>query len=147
MRTVGRRRLIGNARIRHVGACLLALATLNGGCTTLQSSEMPPEAIREGIRDGYLVAAGDTVGVVTKDGTEHLIRVLDVNSNNIRGTTGGGTSGWLAGKSAEAVEIPIDDVLALRTHQLEPVRSSFAAMGGAAVLSLGALFLLAALSN
>jgi len=108
---------------------------------------MPPDAIREGIRDGYLLAAGDTVGLVTKDGTEHVIRVLEVDSDHIRGTTGGGAPGWLAGESAETVEIPIDDVLALRTEQLEPVRSSFAAMGGTAVLSLGALFLLAALSR
>ena len=138
--------MIGRVRIDRLAACLVALATLSA-CTTLQPSQVPPDAIREGIRDGYLLEAGDTVGFVTKDGTEHVIRVLEVDSDHIRGTTGGGAPGWLAGESAETVEIPIDDVLALRTEQLEPVRSSFAAMGGTAVLSLGALFLLSALSR
>ena len=93
----------------RVAVCLIAVVLLNAGCTTLQPSQLPPDAIRAGIRDGYLVKVGDQIGVVTKDGAEQVVRVLGVEAEAIRGET----------SADEEVVIAIDDVLALRTPQLD----------------------------
>ena len=110
---------------------VLAIALLPNGCTTLQTSELPPDSIREGIRDGYLVKVGDKIGVVTEDGTEQELTVQAVGPETIRGES-----------SAGDVAILIDDVVALQTPQLEIVRTSFLALGSTAVLSIGATFLM-----
>ena len=45
----------------------------------------------------------------------------------------------------EVVVIAVDDMVAVRTPQLELVRTSFAALGSTAVLGIGAFFLLLAM--
>lgn len=114
---------------RHVLVCLLATTLLNGACTTLKSSQLPPEALRSGIRSGSLVAAGDSINVVTADGTQHAFEVSTVDREHIRGESADG----------RAVIIRIDDVVALRTREIEPVRTTFASVG--AVYALAAFVL------
>ena len=116
----------------RVAVCLIGVALLNAGCTTLQSSQLSPDAIRAGIRDGYLVQVGDEIGLVTADGLEQVIRVLAVDADTIRGEASVGGE----------VVIAVADVLALRTPQVEPVRSTFVALGSTAVLSTLAFLLL-----
>ena len=71
---------------------------------------------------------GDQISVVTDDGTETVLKVREVDADAIRG----------ASKASEETAVVIDDVVALRTHQLEPVRTVFYAFGA----SVGAVFLL-----
>ena len=71
---------------------------------------------------------GDQISVVTDDGTETVLKVHEVDADAIRG----------ASKGSEETAVVIDDVVALRTQQLEPVRTVFYAFGA----SVGAVFLL-----
>ncbi|MYA18521.1 MAG: hypothetical protein F4Z28_18030 [Gammaproteobacteria bacterium] len=114
-----------------VAGLLLALASMVG-CTTLQSTRLPPEEIRYGIRNGSLVQPGDQISVVTNDGKERVLKVREVEADAIRGALKGG----------EETEVAIDDVVALSTPQLEPVRTVFYAFGA----SMGTLYLLALLA-
>lgn len=110
---------------RQVLVCLLATSLLNGACTTVKSSQLPPEALRSGIRSGSLVAAGDSINVVTTDGVEHAFEVSTVSREHIHGESPDG----------KAVVVRIDDVVALRTREIEPVRTTFASVGAAYALA------------
>ena len=108
-----------------VVTCVLAAVAL-GGCTTFKPSQLPPDALRSGIRSGALVEAGDEVSVVTVDGTEYAFEVAAVDADEIRG------------RSPEdgLVVVPIDDVVALRKREVEPVRTTFASLGAAFAVAL-----------
>lgn len=65
---------------RHCAAYIgLSLASVCVGCTTLQSTQLPPEEVRYGIRTGGLVQPGDEISVVTAEGGEHLLIVREVD--------------------------------------------------------------------
>ncbi len=104
-----------------VVTCLLAVGALSVGCTTVKPSQLPPDALRSGIRSGTLIQAGDQVSVVTVDGAEHGIKVSTVTADAIQGES----------PEHGFVTVAIDDVVALRKREVEPVRTTFVALGGA----------------
>lgn len=118
--------------LRALFAMCLVLAC---GCTSLQWAGMAPDAIREGIHDGDLVRLGDRVGIVDRHGTEHVVRVVMVNQDSIIGQRRG-----------EAVEIAIDDIVALRTARIDRGRTTAVAMGGTAFGSYALVILLIVLA-
>ena len=111
---------------------LLAASLVGSGCTTLQSTQLPPEDLRYGIRSGSLVQPGDELSVVTADGKEYSLTVGDVGEEEIRGERPGG----------EELTLAIDDLVALRTHQVDATRTTFAVLGGAFGLGLVTIFIL-----
>ncbi|MCY3623934.1 MAG: hypothetical protein OXH68_19765 [Gammaproteobacteria bacterium] len=110
---------------------LLAVALAGSGCTTLQSTQLPPDELRDGIRSGSLIKTGDEISVVTTDGREYLLDVRGLDREAIRGLSGG-----------EEAVVAIDDVVALRTHQTESVRTTYAVLGGIGAGGIGGFFLL-----
>ena len=94
-------------------------AMLGAGCTTLQSSQLPPDALRSGIRAGKLIEPGEDVWVTTADGKEHAFKVSALEADTILGEMLGG----------EAVEVAVDDVVSLRTVELAVMPSVFAGLG------------------
>lgn len=117
---------------RLLGGLLLVAMLIASGCTTLQSTQLPPDELRDGIRDGSLVKLGDEISVVTTDGREHLFDVRGVDQDAIRGELADG----------EEAVVAIDDVVALRTHQTERIRTSYAVLGGIGAGGIGGFFLL-----
>lgn len=115
---------------------LFAVALAGSGCTTLQSTQLPPDELRYGIRSGSLVQPGDDISVVTADGQEYAFKVGHVGEDKIRGERAGG----------EEVALAIDDLVALRTHKVEAVRTTFAVLGGGFGLSMAVIVLLALLT-
>ena len=107
----------------------LVVPLLLSACTTMQSSQLPPEALHSGIRSGALVEPGDTVNVVTVDGADHVLTVSAVDAETIRGESADG----------DRVAVAIDDVIALRRREVEPVRTTFAASYAALAIALFAL--------
>ena len=104
----------------------LVVAAVLGACTTMQSSQLPPDALHAGIRSGALVEPGDTVRAITVDGEEHALTVSAVDSETIRGESSDGSQ----------VAVAIDDVIALRRREIEPVRTTFAASYAALAVAL-----------
>ena len=115
-----------------VVVCLL----LGGGCSSLQWAGLPPSEIQKGIHDGNLLEIGEQVGVVDRDGKEHVVRVEAVNEKTIVGKPNQG----------EKVELAIDDIVALRTHRRDNQRTAAASVFFSAVGSYGFLILLTALA-
>ena len=100
-------------------ACLLA------ACTTMQPAELPRDALRQAIRDGSLVELGAEVAAVTADGREHRFQVSSVGVDAISGETADG----------QAVEVAIDDIVALRLQRVDGRKTTLLAVGlGATVL-------------
>lgn len=119
-----------------VAGLLFTVALVGSGCTTLQSTQLPPNELRYGIRSGSLVKPGDEISVVTADGKEYAFTVSHVGEDKIRGERAGG----------EEVALAIDDLVALRTHKVEAVRTTFAVLGGGFGLSMAVIFLIALLT-
>ena len=117
---------------RLLGGLLLVATLIASGCTTLQSTQLPPDELRNGIRDGSLVETGDEISVVTTDGREHVFDVRGVDQDAIRGELADG----------EEAVVAIDDVVALRTHQTERIRTTYAVLGGIGAGGIGGFFLL-----
>ena len=109
----------------HAGCWLVVVAMLGGGCTTLESSGLPPEELRSSIRNGSLVETGDQVSVVTRDGREHTFTVSRIEGDAIVGGTEGGAE----------VTIPVEDVVTLRKRRVDAVRTTVAAVGGYLVVA------------
>ena len=116
---------------------LLAVALVGPGCTSLQSTQLPPDELRHGIRNGSLVQPGDRVSVVDSEGREYTLVVRKVDDDAIRGEQADG----------DEVTVAIDEVLALRTGQTHGVRTTFAVLGGIGGGALGTLLLLYVLSS
>lgn len=73
---------------------LFAVALAGSGCTTLQSTQLPPDELRYGIRSGSLVQPGDEISVVTVDGKDYSFTVGHVGEDEIRGELAGAKR-WL----------------------------------------------------
>ena len=106
-------------RWRRALGWVVAAALLGGGCTTLKTEQLPPEVLQAQIRGGSLVQAGDEVTIVTRDGSERTFTVAAVEADAIVGTRDGGAG----------ITVPIDDVLALRTREVDVLRSVWAGVG------------------
>ena len=101
-------------------AWVVVVALLSGGCTTLKPNQLPPEQLRAEIRNGSILQVGDDASIVTEDGDEHILTVTALEVDAIVGNLEGGAQ----------VTIPIDDVLAVRTQQVDGARTALAAVGG-----------------
>ena len=115
---------------------LFSVAVTGPGCTSLQSTELPLDELRHGIRNGSLVQPGDKVGVVVADGKQFVLVVHEVDEDDMRGESAG-----------DEVTVAIDDVLALRTGRTDGARTTFAVLGGIIGAALGTVLLLFLLSS
>lgn len=115
------KRNFGLVRLIHLRrfAEFAMVATMCAGCTSLQTSPLPPDALRAGIRAGELIEPGEDVWITTVDGSEHAFEVTALEPDRIRGRLLGG----------ESVEVSVDDVAALRTVGLEAMPTFFAGVG------------------
>jgi len=100
-------------------AVLLALA----GCTSLQRVAADPEALRDRVRAGELVRAGDRIAVTTEDGTQYAFTVAHVDADALSG---------------DGFQVPIDRIATLRTERIDVVRTAGAAGGAVAAAYVAA---------
>ena len=111
---------------------LLTLATL-AGCTSLQDTGLSSEELQARIRAGGLVQAGDRVALRTSNGRELVMAVEEISQDALRGS---------------GTEVPIDDIIMLRTERIDPIRSAGAAAGGAVIIYVaGAIIAFISLLN
>ncbi len=100
-------------------AAVAAIALLLGGCTSLKPVESPPEELREQVRNGQIVRPGERVSLTTDDGATHVFDVLEVTDSAVRG---------------DAVSIPVDSIVSVRTQRADPARTALAAGGALAIV-------------
>lgn len=104
-------------------AAIAAFALLLGGCTSLQPVDLPPQEVRGQVRDGQIVRLGERVSLTADDGTTHVFEVLEVTDLAVRG---------------DAVDVPIDSIVSVRTTQADPARTALAVGGVLAVVYVAA---------
>jgi hypothetical protein len=107
---------------------LLALALISTSCTTLKTTEAPPEEVHRLIVTEDILKPGDEVKIVTTDGVVHEFRVTRIDRE--RGLVFGDTD-----------EIPIVDIVALETREISIGRTALLA-GGVAYVVLAVLTLI-----
>lgn len=108
---------VRDSRRLVVVACVVAV--LSSGCTSLQTTPLEPAQLRSAIREGSLIEPGQDVWLTTKDGKAHAFKVTSVDDDQVRGVLLGG----------EPVEVAVDDIMTLRTVEVEPVPSTLAGLG------------------
>jgi len=94
---------------------IVALLAVAGGCTTVNRVDMAPAVLRDELRAGEVVKAGDRVTVVSEVQGDLTFVVTEVDAESIRG---------------ESVDVPIDEVVALEKRSFAPLRTGAAIYGG-----------------
>ena len=92
------------------------------GCISTEKAEQPPTSLREAIRNGELVAPGQHVTLVSTSRGELAFRVTEVDRNAIRGRD---------------VEVPIDDIVAVKTHGVDFLATAGLVVGWYALIGAG----------
>lgn len=110
---------------RDVGR-LGALTVLSGcvvlaGCTTVKPINLPPADLRAELRAGTVGTPGETMEVVTADGTEHVFEFVEVDQG----------AGVVRGKDrrGQPVAVPIDDIVVVREDREDKVSTALLAVG------------------
>lgn len=112
----------GPAGVVGRAAALVVLLAL-AGCTSLQHVAVEPEVLRDGIRAGELVRAGDRIAVTTEDGTQYAFTVAHVGAEALSG---------------DGFRVAVDRIVTLRTERIDVVRTAGAAGGAVAVAYIAA---------
>ena len=89
------------------------------GCTTLKPVEMPPEQLHGRISAGEIIEVGDSVKIVTTDGTVHKFKVSGITADRITGKN---------------IELPIADIVAVETREFSGGKTTALAGGSAFLL-------------
>ena len=122
-------RLLGDIRVRggllmaYLRCLLPVLVLLLPGCSTLQLVDEDTVELREEIRGGELIAAGDRVDITTRDCTVYRLVVSEVRDGYIHGYAVSQVSDELPqavpSDNTPAVDIAIDDIVRIDTENAE----------------------------
>ncbi len=88
------------------------------GCTTLKPVQMSPEQLQDRISAGDVLEVGDSVKIVTTDGSVHKFRVTAVTADQIAG---------------QGIEIPVDEIIAVETREFSGGKTTALAAGSVAI--------------
>ena len=103
----------------RLGVVTVVAWLLLAACTTMAPADLSPDALRQAIRGGSLVEPGAQIAAVTADGREHRFQVASVNAEAIFGEAAAG----------EAVEVAIDDIVALQLQRVDGRKTTLLAVG------------------
>ena len=116
--------------VRGGALAVLALAALAGGCTTLKAVDLPPQELRDALRNGEVASRGEMVVLVTAN-REHAMEFLEVDAaaDVVRGRADDGTM----------VSVAVEDVVVLRSVDAAVGRSTLLGVAIASVIVLSAI--------
>lgn len=123
-------------RLMFGALCMVVL----GGCMATRSVELAPAELQSQIRSGALLSEGDWILLVTESETLRM-RFVRLDEEAIHGTIEDSSRSRMGheNKSLQAVAVPIDEVVAMKTQQLQAGRTALL-VGG----SVGVLYIIAA---
>jgi hypothetical protein len=116
------------------------------GCSTVQTSDLPPAELQDQIATGQLIKPGDRVTVTTIQGMEYDLEITRVTENSIEGQENVPEHHQQIDENAnislqtvhgESVEIPVAEISAIETRELTPLGKGAAATG--AVVAVGGM--------
>ena len=112
-------------------SAVLAFAVLASGGTTLQAVDMPPDRLRDALRDGDVAQPGETVVLVTADGAEHTLEFMEVDAaaDVVRGRADDGA----------VVAVAVEDIVVLRSLDHAADNSTLLTIAVLAAIVLGVI--------
>jgi hypothetical protein len=149
-RTVGFGRHMGSVRITFI---LLILTVCLSACTSMRPVADDAETLQQRIRAGQVIRQGDYVRVVTRDSVSHMLTVVSVEGDVLKGrldTKAPAGTGELGAKKTdkeqgEVVEISISDIVFVEEKKFSVAKTA-GAIGGGTVVLLSALVVIALLA-
>jgi len=126
----------------HASTWLLTLLVLSG-CSTVQTSDMPPDELQDQIATEQIVRPGDHVSVTTIQGLTYDLEIIQVTEENIKGLADVPVDQLTIDDNAEVsmqtvqkspVEIPLTEISTIQTRELTPAEKAAATAGGAGAL-------------
>jgi hypothetical protein len=106
------------------GLTVLALILICAGCTTLKPVAGTPADLRQRINAGELLKAGDSVVIVTADGTSHRLEVTAVAGGLVQGRT---------------ESVPVDQIVSLEKRTVSARRTLDLVVLGVLIAALATL--------
>ena len=134
--------------ITHSIIRLLIISIFLTSCTHFKPIEMNSETLQDKIRNGELIAEGNRVRVITKDGSSHILTVTAISEYVLKGALEGtGTPGtstdsedgmYMQEPAIEptVIEIPIDDIVLVEEEKIDAGKTTLAVGGGLGVIGL-----------
>ena len=92
---------------------------LLGGCMSLKPVNLPRDEVREQVRAGKIVRAGQHVSITTEDGRSQKFEVVQVTDRAIQG---------------DGANVSIDSIVSVRTKRIDGTRSALAVVSAVAVV-------------
>lgn len=113
---------------------ILFVLLVASGCTSMKAVEMSPEQLQQKVAAGEIIKVGDSVQIATSDGKTHKFKVSAVTADLVSG---------------KAIEIPVGDILAVKTREFSGGKTAALTAGGVGLLYLigGAIVAGAALAG
>ena len=141
---------MGSVRITLI---LLILSVCLSACTSMRPVADDAETLQQRIRAGQVIRQGDYVRVVTRDSVSHMLIVVSVEGDVLKGrldTKAPAGTGELDAKKTdteqgEVVEIPIPDIVFVEEKKFSVAKTA-GAIGGGTVVLLSALLVIAVLA-
>ena len=100
---------------------VLSACVVLAGCTTVKPIDLPPADLCDELRAGTVGTRGETMEVVTADGTEHSFEfvAVDQGADVVRGKA----------RDGQPLAVPIEDIVVVRERQEDRPSSRLLAAG------------------
>lgn len=122
------------------------LALVVGGCSSVQTIDLPPDELQDQITAGQLVKPGDHVTVTTNQGVTYELEISRVTEKSVEGqvealenqqTIDGNAEISVQAVDKSLVVIPLSEIRTIETRELTPVGKAATATG--AVVAVGGI--------
>lgn len=136
-------RVMNNMFWKHAGLIILVsmfLASGICGCSTVQTSDLPPAELQDQIATGQLVTPGDHVIVTTSQGITYELEITRVTEKSIEGREYVPLNHQAIDENADTfmqtvpgslIEIPVAEISTIGTREVTPVGKAAGATGAA----------------
>ncbi len=98
---------------------ILFVLLVGSGCTSMRAVEMSPEQLQQKVAAGEVIEVGDSVQIATTDGKTHKFKVSAVTADLVSG---------------KDIEIPVGDILAVKTREFSGGKTTALTAGGAGLI-------------
>lgn len=128
--------------VRAMTSLFLALVVC--GCSTVQTSDLPPEELQDQIADRGLVKPGDHVSITTSQGMTYELEITQVTEQSVKGLEVAIEPQQTVDENADIsvqtvrrnpVDIPVAEIRTIETRELTPMGKAASATG--AVVAVG----------
>jgi hypothetical protein len=98
---------------------ILFVLLMASACTSMKAVEMSPEQLQQKVSAGEVIKVGDSVLIATADGQNHKFKVTALTADRVSG---------------KDIQIPVIDILAVKTRKFSGGKTAALTAGGIGLL-------------